>query len=79
MNANAELRFTLDTHLFVRPEAGALGGDGLAGFEADVGARWQIATGLALRANYSLFRAFTDAYPVDELAHFAELELRYTR
>ena len=46
---------------------------------ADVGARWQIGTGLALRANYSLFRAFTDAYPVDELAHFAELELRYTR
>ncbi|MCA9577382.1 MAG: alginate export family protein [Polyangiales bacterium] len=79
VNANAELRFTLDTHLFVRPEAGALSGDGLAGFEADVGARWQIGTGLALRANYSLFRAFTDAYPVDELAHFAELELRYTR
>ncbi len=79
VNANAELRFTLDTHLFVRPEASGLGGNGLAGFEADMGARWLIGPGLAVRANYSLFRAFTDVYPVGELAHFAELELRYTR
>lgn len=77
-NATSELRFTLDAHLFARPEPNGLAGDGLAAFEADIGARWQIAQGLALRANYSLFQAFTDAFPVSDLAHFAELELRFT-
>jgi hypothetical protein len=77
--ATSELRFTLDTHLFARPEPTGTGGNGLAGFEADIGARWQIAQGLALRVNYSLFQAFTDAFPVSDMAHFAEVELRFTR
>ena len=81
--------FTLyaDGHIFARPQdivytdvTGVMVrvGSGLAGEEIDVGAKWKIATGLLGRVGYSLFIPTEDLYGTSTLAHFLEVELRYT-
>ncbi|MFT5359388.1 MAG: hypothetical protein ACI9KE_006631 [Polyangiales bacterium] len=46
------------------------------GFEADLGLRWVVVPGLALRGNYSLFVPNEDAFGKSRTAHVPELELR---
>lgn len=76
-----ELRASVDAHVFARPEDTPAMADnaGYLGFEADIGLRWVVVPGLALRGNYSLFIPNEDVFGTSHTAHFAELELRYTR
>lgn len=76
-----ELRASVDAHVFARPEDAPAMADnaGYLGFEADIGLRWVVVPGLALRGNYSLFVPSEDVFGTTHTAHFAELELRYTR
>lgn len=73
------LSLGLDGHLFWRPET-AMGVDGYTGFESDLWAMWGIADGLSLRSMYSFFLPNEDG-PLgsDDIAHYVEVQFRYTR
>lgn len=80
------VRFTLDGHMFFRPEevttiaedgSPVVTENGHAANEIDAGAAYSIGQGLKLRTLYALFLPDDDVYPSNDPVHFFELELRY--
>jgi hypothetical protein len=65
-----------DGHLFFRPER-ADDTDAYAGAEANLNVLYVIGGGLKARGLYGVFVPAAGHYPIDRVAHYVELELRY--
>ena len=75
--ATKALTSKLDGHVFAWPQANMAGVDGYVGSEVNLIALYSLGKGLGMRALYGIFLPDKDAFPMDDPAHYLEIELAY--